>query len=211
MLKDKRVLITAGPTWVPIDKVRVISNTATGETGIVLSEQLIKLGFKVTLLLGPSCAYCINKKIKVLRFSYFNELNKLMEKELRKNKYDFVIHSAAVSDYRPERFLHTKVKSGLKGLRLKLIPTPKIIDRLKIISPSSKVVGFKYEPEAKKFELIKKARALINRANLEFVVSNSVRNGHYLAYVVNRKASFGPFINKRLLSNKLIDLISVLD
>ena len=53
-LKNKKVLITAGPTWVPIDNVRVISNTATGETGILLSEKLKNLGAKVTLLLGPT-------------------------------------------------------------------------------------------------------------------------------------------------------------
>ena len=48
-LKNKRVLITAGPTWVKIDKVRVISNTASGKTGLLFADAFKRLGSKVTL------------------------------------------------------------------------------------------------------------------------------------------------------------------
>ncbi len=52
-LNGKRILITAGPTWVPIDNVRVISNIATGTTGVLLAWQTSAQGAKVTLVLGP--------------------------------------------------------------------------------------------------------------------------------------------------------------
>ena len=62
-LKNKRILITAGPTWVAIDSVRVISNIATGETGILLAKRLSLQGAKVTLALGPSCCAYASGKI----------------------------------------------------------------------------------------------------------------------------------------------------
>lgn len=75
-LKNKRVLITAGPTWVAIDKVRVISNTATGATGKILAQQLANKGAKVTLLINAENSCCLNKKIKILPFRFFDQLKK---------------------------------------------------------------------------------------------------------------------------------------
>ena len=70
VLKNKNILITAGPTWVPIDRVRVISNIATGKTGILLAKSANKLGAKVTLVLGPVGEVGLEKEINVKRF-YF--------------------------------------------------------------------------------------------------------------------------------------------
>jgi len=53
MLKNKRILITCGPTWVPIDGMRVISNRSSGQLGQTIAQDLTKAGAKVTLLEGP--------------------------------------------------------------------------------------------------------------------------------------------------------------
>jgi len=81
-LKNKRILITAGPTWVSIDKVRVLSNTASGATGILLSQALAAKKSKVTLLLGPVGNFSVGKNIKLLRFKSFDELKKALVGEL---------------------------------------------------------------------------------------------------------------------------------
>jgi len=81
-LATKSVLITAGPTWVAIDSVRVISNTATGETGTLLAERFAQQGAKVTLLLGPVSNCCLNKKIRVINFKFFDELRDKLIREL---------------------------------------------------------------------------------------------------------------------------------
>ena len=70
-LRKLRVLITAGPTWVAIDNVRVISNIATGETGKILAEKLASMGAKVTLLIGPGDLCCLKKNIRLIRFKFF--------------------------------------------------------------------------------------------------------------------------------------------
>ena len=108
-LKNKRILITAGPTWVAIDKVRVISNIASGKTGVILAEKLNNCGAKVTLLMGPGECCCLNKKIRLVRFKFFADLKQTITRELKSNKYDVIIHSAAVSDYRVENVYSGKI------------------------------------------------------------------------------------------------------
>ena len=127
-LKGKRVLITAGPTWVAIDNMRVISNTASGQNGLLLAERLNRLGAKVTLLLGQVGSCSLNKRIRLVRFSFFEELKSRLQQELKTHRYDAIIQTAAVSDYRPSKILKHKIRSGIKRLRLELRPTPKIIN-----------------------------------------------------------------------------------
>lgn len=207
-LCNKRILITAGPTWVPIDGVRVISNTASGKTGILLAEALQSCGAKVTLLLGPQEACCLNKKIRIISFKFFDELKKLIQQQLRLNKYDIVIHSAAVSDYRPSKIYAAKVGSSRKCWVIKLVPTPKLIDLIRK-SGGSKVfaVGFKFETAAKKEFLINSARKLLKRSDLDLVVANTVRGSFYRAYIVGRRKIVGPFFNKISLTKNLIELL----
>ncbi len=141
--KHKRVLITSGPTWVGIDKVRVISNIATGAGGISLANKLQRKGYKVTLLLGPVAAGQINKKVRVVRYRFFDELKKALKKELRKTTYHWAVHSAAVSDFRPRQANTGKIKSARKKLLLELIPTEKLVCLFKKIQPKLKLVIFK--------------------------------------------------------------------
>jgi phosphopantothenoylcysteine decarboxylase/phosphopantothenate--cysteine ligase len=207
-LKNKKILITAGPTWVPIDKVRVISNIATGETGILLAERLQRLGVKVTLLLGPVAACCLNKKIKLIRFKFFDELKDLIKRELSLRKYDVVIHSAAVSDYRMAKNYPHKVKSGNKRWALNLVPTQKLIDIIKKnIDSSSFLVGFKFETGAQKNKLISQARKLINTGSADLVVANSLNGGRYSAYLVNKKSVSSAISSKSELVKKLVNVI----
>jgi len=197
-------LITAGPTWVAVDNVRVISNTATGITGILLAEKLLSKGARVTLLLGPSECCCLDRKIRLLRFRFFEELEALLARELKTKRYDIVIHSAAVSDYKPKLRAKHKVKSGLRNWRLALVPTPKIIDRIKRFKPGLFLVGFKFEPGSGKNSLIKNAGALMRRSRADLVVANSIEKKGYRAFIHSRAGTFGPFKNKKSLINNLI-------
>jgi phosphopantothenoylcysteine decarboxylase/phosphopantothenate--cysteine ligase len=203
-LNGKRILITAGPTWVPIDRVRVISNTASGKTGILLSEVLSDQGAKVTLLLGPVGSYQINKKIRVVDFKFFDQLSSLIKKELSSKQYDSIIHSAAVSDYQPAKEYKNKLGSDNKKLTLVLKQSPKIIDSLRKLNPASYLVGFKFEPQATESILIKEARRLIKRAKLDLAVANSSRDNKYRAYLVNSNEVFGPFSSKSSMVRSLI-------
>ncbi|MDD4938815.1 MAG: phosphopantothenoylcysteine decarboxylase [Candidatus Omnitrophica bacterium] len=206
-LRDKKILITAGPTLVPIDSVRVISNTATGGTGILLARKLQSLGAKVTLLLGGAEPCCLDKKIRLIRFRFFDELKRAMLKELKK-KYNIVIHSAAVSDYRPLKSYGHKVGSGRKAWRLDLVPTPKIINLIKRTDRSLFLVGFKFEPETRRKILIDKAKSLIRRADLDLAVANTVDRNRYQAYILNKDKIQDHARSKKHLAEKLAESLS---
>ena len=200
-------MITAGPTWVPIDNVRVISNLATGATGRLLAEKLLSKGAKVTLLLGPAGTCCLNKKIRLIPFKFFDELKAKITRELKAKKYDIFIHAAAVADYRPQKSYRQKIKSHLNRLQLKLVATPKIIDGIKKIDPQIFLVGFKFDPQAEKKQLIAQAKTLAKRANLDLVVANSINKGAYQAYILNHKNIYGPLRNKNALARELIKVV----
>lgn len=211
MLKNKRILITAGPTWVPIDNVRVISNIATGQTGVFLANELAKKGAWVTLVLGPCVnAKILNRRARLISFKFFDELKKAVEEEIKTKKYDIVIHSAAVSDYTPKMKYGRKIKSGIKNFRLELKPTAKIIDCVKKIQPEVFLVGFKFETGKSEETLFKETRSLIKRSNLDLAVANTVNGGKYKAYILSGQNISGPFLNKIRMVKNLINRIRYL-
>ncbi|HEX3000433.1 MAG TPA: phosphopantothenoylcysteine decarboxylase [Armatimonadota bacterium] len=101
-LTGKRILISAGPTWVPIDAVRHIGNFATGRLGLALARETVRLGGAATLLLGPTPLYspeADQKQIEIRRYTYFDELHALVREAVGSGNYHAFLHSAAVSDY----------------------------------------------------------------------------------------------------------------
>ena len=102
-LKGKKVLVTAGPTWVAVDKVRVITNIFGGALGTIIAKKFYEAGAQVILLMGPGRAVLPkeSKNFKIIPFKYYDDLLSLIKKEVGSKKYDIVIHSAAVSDYQP--------------------------------------------------------------------------------------------------------------
>ncbi len=188
-LKDKRILITYGPTWIPIDDTRILSNISSGALGQTVARELAKTGAKITALEGPVAQPLRHPLITVKRFSYYDEFLKLIKTELKKN-YDIVIHAAAVSDYKLKRPFQQKISSHLRRLTLELVPTKKIIYLIKKMSPKSCLVGFKLTSHLNKALAIKKTQYLFDKARCDLVVTNSVHNGKYFGYILNRQKQF---------------------
>jgi len=203
--KNKKVLITAGPTWVPIDAARVISNIATGSTGILLAEKLQILGAQVTLVLGPVEGCCLSKKVRLLRFTFFDELNDVIRRELHKKEYDIIIHSAAVSDFRPRQYLKGKLDSD-KPYDLKLVTLPRIIDNIRRLAPEAKLVMFKLEIGIPDRVLMRKAKMAQAKVNADFVVANSINP--YRAFVIDKK---GNSVSVRSKSELVKNLLKILN
>ena len=208
MATRKKILITAGPTWVAIDQVRVISNLASGETGFILADKFRKLGFEVTLLLGPGNFYQRKQTgIKLKNFKYFQELAELLDKELKYGNYAAIIHAAAVADYAPRKVIQSKVNSLRKSWQINLVPTRKLINGFKKYQPNLFSVGFKFQPNANKDRLIKDADALLKSADLDLVVANSNKNKGYQAYILDGRNNYGPFLNKTKMAIYLSGLM----
>ena len=187
-LKNKKILITCGPTWVAIDEVRVLSNISSGELGHRLAESAIKAGAQVTLLDGQTTdvVKIKNKNLKIIKFKFFNDLWRLLQKELKKD-YAVVIHAAAVSDFEPEKTIKGKINSSNK-LTLALKSTFKIINRIKKINPDIFLVGFKLEPNLTEKNVFEKSKKLFNHSHCDLVVANSTNKNTYQAFIVTSQS-----------------------
>ena len=100
-----KLLITAGNTTVPVDRVRVITNVFSGRTGAAIAQQAWRRGHTVTLLRSPARVDDAEEssaglRWRVVRYRTFDDLMERMESEIGDGAPDAVIHSAAVSDYR---------------------------------------------------------------------------------------------------------------
>lgn len=204
-LKNKRILITAGPTWVPLDSVRVISNRATGETGILLSEKFSKLGAKVTLVLGPITHGKFNKKVKIIGFKFFEELRAVLRKELNSRTYDCIIHSAAVSDFRPAHSLKGKLSSD-KPYNLKLVKLPKIACDIRRLAPLAQLILFKLETGVSDVELLLRARNTLVKHGAGLIVANKTAPA-YKAYILDKDKIYSRLNSKKDMVKNLVALV----
>lgn len=213
-LKNKKILITAGPTWIPIDKVRVITNIFKGTLGSMIAKEAVKRGAKVTLLLGPGVIYLpskISSNLKVIRFKFFNELYELMNREIKSKKYDVVIHSAAVGDYTPIKPYDGKIKSGKTNLILKLKPTVKIVDKIKKWDPKVFLVKFKLEINLPKEELIERAYKSMLISNADLMVANDLKeitDKKHKAFIIDSEKNIFKCNSKKETAKKILDFIT---
>ena len=204
--KNSKILVTCGPTWVPIDAVRIISNTSSGELGQTIAQKLNQEGASVTLLEGQVTNPLKTKQITIKKFSFYEDLLRLMKEELKKN-YAIVIHLAAVSDYKLKNPFTSKLSSHLKTLKIELVPTKKIINDIKILNPKIFLVGFKLLPKISKSIAIKAASDLTNKTKCDLVVVNSVANNKYSAFIVDRKRCSSLISSRNKLAENLINIL----
>jgi phosphopantothenoylcysteine decarboxylase / phosphopantothenate---cysteine ligase len=173
-LRDKKVLITAGPTREHWDPVRFISSGSSGQTGIALALEAARLGAKVTLILGPTTVPVPHriKNLRVLRVVSAAEMKKKVQKHLPGTRV--FIGAAAVSDYRPAVVSRQKIKEKPATVQLKLVRNPDIIAQVACRGPKrpSVVVGFALETQ----DVMGNAAEKLRRKGLDWIVANREKN-----------------------------------
>jgi phosphopantothenoylcysteine synthetase/decarboxylase len=198
-----KLLITAGPTWAKVDKVRVLTNRFTGKTGLYLANKLSDKGHKVTLVINP---YSVGKVtgINSLYFYYFAEFKKKITDLLKSNNFDAIVHTAAVSDYLPRIEKKGKIPSGKKNLNISLSPTPKIIKIIRKLAKNSILIQFKLE--AKKRGIIDKAYRSLEENGSDYVVANALEDlkTGYKAILIDKQKN-------KILINSKDDLVQVIN
>ena len=177
ILKNKKVLITAGPTIEHIDPIRIITNQSSGKTGILLASELISSGAKVTLVYGPGSEKP-PKGATVIKISTSNEIFNVVKKEMSK-KFDIVIMAAAISDYIPEKPSKNKIKSTKNKIKISLKKTPKIINFIKKYQKDVFLVGFKAEANISKNEMIILGKKKMNESNADMIIANDIGSARY--------------------------------
>jgi phosphopantothenoylcysteine decarboxylase / phosphopantothenate---cysteine ligase len=171
-LSGLRALVTAGPTFEPIDPVRYIGNHSSGRMGIAVAEALAALGAEVSLILGPGALSSRAAGVEVVRVTTALEMH---EACLSRWPHSAIfVGAAAVADFRPESSSDQKIKKeGREAMSLRLVPNPDILAEMgRSKSPEQLVVGFALETERETENAISK----LERKNLDLIVLNSLRD-----------------------------------
>lgn len=169
-LEGKKVLITAGPTFEPIDPVRFIGNRSSGKMGLALAEEMALQGAAVELVLGPSGLSPGHPAIRVKRVEtaaeMFNACTDLFPAT------DIAVLAAAVADYKPAAAAPAKIKKKEEKLTLVLEKNPDILKTLgKNKRNDQFLAGFALETDHEEENALKKLR----EKNLDLIVLNSLR------------------------------------
>ena len=187
-LRNKTILITAGPTYEPIDPVRFIGNRSTGKMGFDIAEEAASKGAQVILISGPSSFNVKMKNITLVRVETAEEMYKACHQFF--DKVDVAIASAAVADYKPKNVESQKIKKKDATLTLELEKTKDILASLGQVKKNQFLIGFALETENE----IEHAKQKIEKKNLDLIVLNSLND---------KGAGFGHPTNKVTFIDKL--------
>jgi phosphopantothenoylcysteine synthetase/decarboxylase len=210
------VLVTAGNTLVPIDKVRAITNTFTGRTGTAIALCAQRRGHLVSLLtshpeLVAEMAGELAGSVSIAAYRTFDDLERLLAEHVSRPDVDAVIHCAAISDYRaagvfapapgtrfedghwlsqtgePATLLDRsagKVKSDEPELWLRLVRTPKLVDRFRSDWGFGGIlVKFKLEVGVREEQLLEVAERSRQQSHADLMVANTLEGAGTWAYL----------------------------
>ncbi len=169
-LKGKKVLITAGPTYEPIDPVRFIGNRSSGKMGCELAKTASSLGAEVFLVIGTSSEKVNHSLIHRIDVTSSDDMYEACHQYF--NEMDIVICSAAVADYKPKKVATEKIKKKSDELVIELTKTKDILKSLGEAKQKQFLVGFALETNNE----VANAKQKIERKNLDLIVLNSLRD-----------------------------------
>ena len=211
--KDKRVLVTAGPTQEPFDPVRYISNPSSGKMGFSVARAAEQRGAKVTLITGPSHLQD-PLNVSVIRIRTAEEMARKVFKHMGDNH--IIIKTAAVSDFKPKDAAGQKIKKGDGCLKVETQKTQDILKEVGLRKKDQVVVGFAAETE----DLEKNAKKKLAEKNLDIIAANLLgqpgsgfgtdTNSVTLLYRDGRKEAL-PQMEKDEVAHLLLDRIVELD
>lgn len=197
------ILVTAGNTQTPVDRVRCITNIFSGRTGAQVASSAHERGHSVTLLTShpevmeaiPTVRERLAPGWAVRSYRTFDDLERLMAEEITSGRYDAVIHAAAVSDYHVAGvFTHRdgqfedvsagKVKSSYPELWMKLIQAPKLVDKVRVEwGFTGKLVKFKLEVGVTAAELEEIAERSREHSRADLMAANTLEGRYEWALI----------------------------
>ena len=208
-LDGKKILITAGPTYEPIDPVRFIGNRSSGKMGVALADAAARRGAEVTLVLGPSRLLPRESQVKVIPVQSAGEMHRAAQEVFK--DADIGILAAAVADYRPREVSAQKIKKTGDTLRLELVKNPDIAATLGGgKAPGQWLVGFALETDNE----LANAQSKREKKNFDLIVLNSLQDeGAGFHYDTNKITILGKDnkIRKFELKSKLAVAEDILD
>lgn len=211
MIKGKKILISLGGTYEPIDSVRGITNKSSGKMGLALAREAYIRGADLTLVVA-NVSVEIPSVFNVIHVETSSEMNEAILDLIP--DFDIFISAAAVSDFEFRKKSDNKIDSS-SSLFLNLKPTTKIIRQIKKINPDIFLVGFKAEFNISKSEMIECARRQIENAGTDLVIANDISKDkcHFGSdnnevMIVDETVKTIPLASKREIAKTIFDIIS---
>ena len=170
LLKGKKLLITAGPTYEMIDPVRFVGNFSSGKMGVALANTAALMGAEVTLILGPTAPHFIENTVKVCRVVSAQQMYEAAQEAFVDT--DIAILAAAVADYKPMVQAPQKIKKKTDQLTLELTKTQDILASLGAQKDKQLLIGFALETENE----LENAKGKLTRKHLDAIVLNSLND-----------------------------------
>lgn len=204
MTSGINVLVTAGSTVEFIDSVRILTNLSSGKMGLNIAQQCLDKCFNVTFVYGHgSLNIPDDPRMNIIRIKTTEEMLKVVKERILNEKQHIVFHAAAVADF---SILHSSKKMPNKmdtrnGTKtIKLVPTTKIVDKIKQFDNKIFLVAFKAEYGISKELLVKRALAKLNECNGDLIVANDVSR---------KGCDFGSDTNEVYIIDKEKDIIHI--
>jgi phosphopantothenoylcysteine synthetase/decarboxylase len=219
-LANKKIIATSGPTRGPIDAMRYITNKSSGRLGAMIAMEALKAGAEVSYVYGKDSLtpYSIGlektkkHKLTLMEIETVDDLIEVVRGEIGGRSYSAMIHSMAVLDYIPDRYIDAKTPSDSEEWTIRLVKTPKVIKMVKELDPEILLVGFKLEYAKSTEELVKIAHDSLVRNRADFVLANDLRqieSGNHIGYLVNTEGRVeGVFSGKEEIARGLIKAVA---
>lgn len=185
-LTGKKAMVTAGPTYEPIDPVRFIGNHSTGKMGLAIARELQHRGAEVTLIMGPTQVDMSSNGIPIVKVKTADEMYRASNKVFEKS--DIAIMAAAVADYAPVAIAKEKIKKKEDRLVLELTKTKDILKSLGEKKKEGQVlVGFALETNDEE----QNAADKLQKKNADMIILNSLNDpGAGFGYDTNKITIF---------------------
>lgn len=210
-LKNKKALVTAGPTYEPLDPVRFVGNHSSGKMGFALAEALYEKGCDVTIIAGPVHPIKKYKGIKIIQTNTAEEMYAACMQ--LHPEMDIEIMAAAVADYKPENIAPEKIKKNNTDLTIQLIKTKDILATLGADKKNGQLlVGFALETNNER----EYAKTKLKNKNADMIVLNSLKDKNAgFGFDTNKVSVYSAddtwveleLASKKEIANRIVELI----
>ncbi len=168
-LFEKKILITAGPTYEALDPVRFIGNHSSGKMGFAIAEYCLNQGAKVTLICGPTSINVKHENLTLIPIKTAVEMLDAVQSVW--DNMDIGIFSAAVADYRPKNVVHEKIKKYDDSLVVEFVKNPDVLGWAGSVKKENQIlVGFALETN----DMLANGKSKLERKNLDLIVMNNL-------------------------------------
>ena len=167
-LMGQKILITAGPTYEPIDPVRYIGNHSSGKMGYAIANEAASQGAEVILISGPADDLAIHPGVTLVQTKTADDMHTACLRHFE--DCNILVMAAAVADYKPKQMAEGKIKKEEEITSVELVKTVDILESLGKKKTNQILVGFALETDNE----LSNAKEKIKKKNLDAIILNSL-------------------------------------